>query len=65
MIDLDNEWVQIVAVSGIVALGCVSLLIDSANSTTIAIAVSTALGVLVGYLFPRGGEKNEEVQEHS
>jgi len=63
MIDLDNQVVQVVAVCGIVALGCVSLFVDSEQSTTIGIAVATALGALVGYLFPRGGEKNGDEEE--
>ncbi len=59
MIDLDNQVVQVVAVAGVVALGCVSLFVSSEQSTTISIAVATALGALVGYLFPRGGNTDE------
>jgi len=60
MIDLDNQVVQVVAVAGVVALGCVSLFVSSEQSTTISIAVATALGALVGYLFPRGGNSDAE-----
>jgi uncharacterized membrane protein YadS len=55
MIDLDNQTVQVVAICGVTAIGITAMIVDGDIGQTMAVAVATALGVLVGYLFPRGG----------
>lgn len=61
MTDIDNETVQVVAIIGVIALGVTAMIVDGEIGETIAIAVATALGAVVGYLFKnRGGSTDAE-----
>jgi len=56
MTDLDNETVQVFAIAGVTALGITAMVVDGEIGETIAVAVATGLGAVIGYLFKtRGG----------
>lgn len=65
MTDLDNETVQVCAIAGVTALGITAMIVDGQIGETIAVAVATGLGAVIGYLFKgRGGSTDaEEVQK--
>jgi len=63
MTDLDNETVQVIAICGVTALGITAMIVDGEIGETIAVAVATGLGAVIGYLFKRGEKDATKVQE--
>jgi len=57
--ETDKEIVQVVAIAGMTALGIAALVVDGSMGETIMVAVAGAIGVIAGYLFPKGGSKDE------
>lgn len=49
--NLDNETVQVIAICGVTALGITAMIVDGQIGETIAVAVATGLGAVIGYLF--------------
>jgi len=66
MTDLDNETVQVCAIAGITALGITAMVVDGDIGETIAVAVATGLGAIIGYLFKvrqKGGSTDASEEE--
>lgn len=66
MTDIDNETVQVCAIAGITALGITAMVVDGDIGETIAVAVATGLGAIIGYLFKvrqKGGSEDASEEE--
>jgi lipid-binding SYLF domain-containing protein len=63
MTDLDNETVQVVAIIGVIALGVTAMVVDGEIGETIAVAVATGLGAVIGYLFKNRGGETDATEE--
>jgi len=58
--ECNREAVQVAAVLGVAAMGCVAIFVGNEIGTTIAVAVAAAMGGIVGWLFPSPLSRKDE-----